>query len=160
MCLQVVVSTKSPKSDKQYVWEGVTDSSSYVIKEETDPEKMLTRGTQITLVLRVSLVFSICRNEYLFITKISHLRHKKMETSYSVTMQPDDKFEFADPGRIQGLVKNYSQFVSFPIYTWQEKSRTVEVRPWWFFLANSLNMHLTSSLELLFLIPFRFLSLM
>ncbi|KAF7072982.1 hypothetical protein CFC21_078041 [Triticum aestivum] len=39
----------------------------------------------------------------------------------------DDKYEFADPTRIQGLVKNYSQFVSFPIFTWQEKSRTVEV---------------------------------
>jgi heat shock protein beta len=51
--LQVVVSTKSPKSDKQYVWEAVADSSSYVIKEETDPEKMLSRGTQITLFLRV-----------------------------------------------------------------------------------------------------------
>ncbi|KAG8047966.1 hypothetical protein GUJ93_ZPchr0008g11700 [Zizania palustris] len=89
---KVVVSTKSPKSDKQYVWEALADSSSYVIKEETDPQKSLTRGTQITLVLR-----------------------------------PDDKYEFAEPGRIQGLVKNYSQFVSFPIYTWQEKSRTVEV---------------------------------
>ncbi|KAF8694753.1 hypothetical protein HU200_037839 [Digitaria exilis] len=89
---KVVVSTKSPKADKQYVWEAEADSSSYVIKEETDPEKMLTRGTQITLYLR-----------------------------------DDDKYEFADPARIQGLVKNYSQFVSFPIYTWQEKSRTVEV---------------------------------
>ncbi|CAN6167328.1 unnamed protein product [Urochloa humidicola] len=89
---KVVVSTKSPKADKQYVWEAEADSSSYVIKEETNPEKMLTRGTQITLYLR-----------------------------------DDDKYEFADPARIQGLVKNYSQFVSFPIYTWQEKSRTVEV---------------------------------
>ncbi|CAL5063900.1 unnamed protein product [Urochloa decumbens] len=89
---KVVVSTKSPKADKQYVWEAEADSSSYVIKEETNPEKMLTRGTQITLYLR-----------------------------------DDDKYEFADPSRIQGLVKNYSQFVSFPIYTWQEKSRTVEV---------------------------------
>ncbi|XP_062194431.1 heat shock protein 90-5, chloroplastic-like isoform X2 [Phragmites australis] len=89
---KVVVSTKSPKADKQYVWEAEADSSSYIIKEETDPEKMLTRGTQITLYLR-----------------------------------DDDKYEFADPARIQGLVKNYSQFVSFPIYTWQEKSRTVEV---------------------------------
>ncbi|KAK3123731.1 hypothetical protein QOZ80_8AG0635220 [Eleusine coracana subsp. coracana] len=89
---KIVVSTKSPKSNKQYVWEAVADSSSYVIKEETDPEKMLTRGTQITLFLR-----------------------------------DDDKFEFTDPSRIQGLVKNYSQFVSFPIYTWQEKSRTIEV---------------------------------
>ena len=53
--MQVVVSTKSPKSDKQYVWEALADSSSYVIKEETDPEEMLTRGTQITLFLRVCL---------------------------------------------------------------------------------------------------------
>ncbi|KAM0871736.1 hypothetical protein ACQ4PT_039190 [Festuca glaucescens] len=89
---KIVVSTKSPKVDKQYVWEAEADSSSYVIKEETDREKMLTRGTQITLFLR-----------------------------------EDDKYEFADPTRIQGLVKNYSQFVSFPIFTWQEKSRTVEV---------------------------------
>ncbi|XP_022725781.1 heat shock protein 90-5, chloroplastic-like isoform X2 [Durio zibethinus] len=89
---KVVVSTKSPRSEKQYVWEAVADSSSYVIREETDPEKLLHRGTQITLYLR-----------------------------------SDDKYEFSDPSRIQNLVKNYSQFVSFPIYTWQEKSRTVEV---------------------------------
>ncbi|KAL5828563.1 hypothetical protein ACOSQ3_018031 [Xanthoceras sorbifolium] len=89
---KVVVSTKSPRSDKQYIWEAEADSSSYVIKEETDPEKLLRRGTQITLYLR-----------------------------------EDDKFEFSDPTRVQGLVKNYSQFVSFPIYTWQEKSRTIEV---------------------------------
>ncbi|CAM8881397.1 unnamed protein product [Rhodiola kirilowii] len=89
---KVVVSTKSPRSDKQYVWEANADSSSYVIKEETDPENQLTRGTQITLYLK-----------------------------------DDDKYEFSDPARIQGLVKNYSQFISFPIYTWQEKSRSVEV---------------------------------
>ncbi|KAI6686295.1 hypothetical protein NL676_032208 [Syzygium grande] len=89
---KVVVSTKSPRSEKQYVWEAVADSSSYVIKEETDPEKLLRRGTQITLYLR-----------------------------------EDDKYEFSEPTRIQSLVKNYSQFVSFPIYTWQEKSRTIEV---------------------------------
>ncbi|XVE85676.1 hypothetical protein DITRI_Ditri17bG0109900 [Diplodiscus trichospermus] len=89
---KVVVSTKSPRSEKQYVWEAVADSSSYVIREETDPEKLVHRGTQITLFLR-----------------------------------SDDKYEFSDPTRILNLVKNYSQFVSFPIYTWQEKSRTVEV---------------------------------
>ncbi|KAH7839590.1 hypothetical protein Vadar_006081 [Vaccinium darrowii] len=89
---KVEVSTKSPRSDKQYVWESIADSSSYVIREETDPEKLLPRGTQITLYLR-----------------------------------PDDKYEFSEPTRIQNLVKNYSQFISFPIYTWQEKSRTVEV---------------------------------
>ncbi|KAK9755142.1 hypothetical protein RND81_01G005300 [Saponaria officinalis] len=88
---RVVVSTKSPRSDKQYVWEAAADSSSYVIREETDPEKLLKRGTQITLYLR-----------------------------------DDDKYEYSEPTKIQSLVKNYSQFVSFPIYTWQEKSRSVE----------------------------------
>lgn len=89
---KVVVSTKSPRSDKQYVWESVADSSSYTIREETDPEKLLTRGTQITLYLR-----------------------------------EDDKYEFSDSKKILDLVKTYSQFVSFPIYTWQEKSRIVDV---------------------------------
>lgn len=88
---RVVVSTKSPKSDKQYVWEGEANASSYTISEETDPEKMIPRGTRLTLYLK-----------------------------------RDDK-GFAHPERIQKLVKNYSQFVSFPIYTWQEKGYTKEV---------------------------------
>lgn len=88
---RVVVSTKSPRSDKQYVWEGVADSGSYTIREETDPQMLLPRGTRLTLYLK-----------------------------------RDDK-GFAHPERIQNLVKNYSQFVSFPIYTWQEKGFTKEV---------------------------------
>lgn len=43
-----------------------------------------------------------------------------------VFVQRDDK-GFAHPERIQNLVKNYSQFVSFPIYTWQEKGFAKEV---------------------------------
>ncbi|KAF7141568.1 hypothetical protein RHSIM_Rhsim06G0174600 [Rhododendron simsii] len=88
---RVVVSTKSPKSDKQYVWEGEANSSSYTIREETDPQKLIPRGTRLTLYLK-----------------------------------RDDK-GFAHPERIEKLVKNYSQFVSFPIYTWQEKGYTKEV---------------------------------
>lgn len=88
---KVSVATKSPKSDKQYVWEGEVDASTYTIREESDPEKLLPRGTQITLYLK-----------------------------------RDDK-GFAHPERIEKLVKNYSQFVSFPIYTWQEKGYTKEV---------------------------------
>lgn len=88
---RVVVSTKSPRSDKQYVWEGEVNASSYTIAEETDPEKLIPRGTRLTL----------------------HLKR-------------DDK-GFAHPERIEKLVKNYSQFVSFPIYTWQEKGFTKEV---------------------------------
>ncbi|EPS70213.1 hypothetical protein M569_04546, partial [Genlisea aurea] len=88
---RVEVSTKSPKSDKQYVWEGEANSSTYSIRVETDPSKLIPRGTRLTL----------------------YLKH-------------DDK-GFAHPERIQKLVKNYSQFVSFPIYTWQEKGYTKEV---------------------------------
>ncbi|GFP84880.1 heat shock protein 83 [Phtheirospermum japonicum] len=88
---RIEVSTKSPKSDKQYVWEGEANSSSYTIREETDPTKLIPRGTRLTL----------------------YLKH-------------DDK-AFAHPERIQRLVKNYSLFVSFPIYTWQEKGFTKEV---------------------------------
>ncbi|KAH6796059.1 hypothetical protein C2S51_037045 [Perilla frutescens var. frutescens] len=88
---RVEVSTKSPKSDKQYVWESEANSSSYTIREETDPAKLIPRGTRLTL----------------------YLKH-------------DDK-GFAHPERIEKLVKNYSQFVSFPIYTWQEKGYTKEV---------------------------------
>ncbi|KAK8289826.1 hypothetical protein V6Z11_D07G214700 [Gossypium hirsutum] len=88
---KVVVSTKSPKSDKQYVWEGEANASSYTIWEETNPENLIPRGTRLTLYLK-----------------------------------RDDK-GFAHPERVQKLVKNYSQFVSFPIYTWQEKGITKEV---------------------------------
>ncbi|CAN6470662.1 unnamed protein product [Victoria cruziana] len=88
---KVVVSTKSPKSDKQYVWEGEANKSSFTIREETDPEKLVPRGTRLTLYLKA------------------------------------DAKDFAHPERIQKLVKNYSQFVSFPIYTWQEKGHTKEV---------------------------------
>lgn len=89
---RVEVSTKSPKSDKQYVWESEANSSSYTIREETDPAKLIPRGTRLTL----------------------YLKH-------------DDK-GFAHPERVEKLVKNYSQFVSFPIYTWQEKGYTKEVQ--------------------------------
>ncbi|GAB2233740.1 hypothetical protein Droror1_Dr00002969 [Drosera rotundifolia] len=88
---RVTVATKSPKSDKQYVWEGEANASTYTIREETDPDKLLPRGTRITLFLK-----------------------------------RDDK-AFAHPERIQKLITNYSQFVSFPIYTWQEKGYTKEV---------------------------------
>lgn len=50
---KVAVSSKNAKSDKPYVWEGEADNSSYTIREETDPEKLVPRGTVITLYLKV-----------------------------------------------------------------------------------------------------------
>jgi heat shock protein beta len=51
---KVTVSTKSAKSDKQYVWEAEADTSVYTIREETDAKQLIPRGTTITLHLRVS----------------------------------------------------------------------------------------------------------
>lgn len=61
------MSTKSPKSNKQYVWEGDADSSSFKIREETDPNKMIPRGTQITLFLRVLNIVFIQLHASIFI---------------------------------------------------------------------------------------------
>jgi len=83
---KITVSTKSPKSDRQWVWESEADTSSYTIREETDGAKLLPRGTSITL----------------------HLKEAEKE-------------EYTDFRRLNGLVKNYSQFISFPIYTWVEE---------------------------------------
>lgn len=44
-----------------------------------------------------------------------------------VSVQDAHKFEYSDPTKIENLVKNYSQFISFPIYTWQEKTRSKKV---------------------------------
>nr|GEY18553.1 heat shock protein 90-5, chloroplastic [Tanacetum cinerariifolium] len=53
LMIRVSVSTKSPRLDKQYVWEVAAGSSSYVIREETDPAKQISCGTEITLYLKV-----------------------------------------------------------------------------------------------------------
>ncbi|CAI0449508.1 unnamed protein product [Linum tenue] len=50
---RVIVSTKSPKSDKQYVWEGEANASSYTIREETEADKLIPRGTRLTLYLKI-----------------------------------------------------------------------------------------------------------
>ncbi|GJP48536.1 hypothetical protein CLOM_g7826, partial [Closterium sp. NIES-68] len=88
---RVTVRTKSPKSDKQWVWEAEADQSTYTIREETDADAQLTRGTSIQL----------------------HLKD-------------DQKAEYSDPTRLASLVKNYSQFIGFPIYMWQEQTRSKE----------------------------------
>lgn len=62
--------------------------------------------------------------------------------SFLVYVQRDDK-GFAHPERVEKLVKNYSQFVSFPIYTWQEKGFTKEV----FFLQINLRLFLSTAMN-------------
>lgn len=102
------------------MWEGEANANSYTIREETDPEKLIPRGTRLTLYLKV------CKFAFCSIANIPNDVDNLFLTIVSYA-QRDDK-GFAHPERIQNLVKNYSQFVSFPIYTWQEKGFTKEVR--------------------------------
>ncbi|CDY28017.1 BnaC05g44190D [Brassica napus] len=76
---RVTVSTKSPKSDKQYVWESEADSRSYTIKEETDPQLIIPRGTRITLHLK--------RDEKGF---ADPERIQKLEKGYTKEVEVDD----------------------------------------------------------------------
>jgi HSP90 family molecular chaperone len=57
---------------------------------------------------------------------IKHAKRCAPYSAFDAFSQHEDK-GFAHPEKIQKLVKNYSQFVSFPIYTWQEKGHTKEV---------------------------------
>lgn len=49
---KVAVSTKNPKSEKQWVWEAEADNSSFVIREETNPDFLIPRGTSVILHLK------------------------------------------------------------------------------------------------------------
>ncbi|KAH7299483.1 hypothetical protein KP509_24G014100 [Ceratopteris richardii] len=89
---KVAVSTKNPKSEKQWVWEAEADKSSFTIREETNPEFIIPRGTSVILYLK------------------------------------EEAHQFTSSTKIQDLVKNYSQFISFPIYVGIEKHRQVEVK--------------------------------
>ncbi|KAF3685441.1 hypothetical protein FXO37_00612 [Capsicum annuum] len=50
----------------------------------------------------------------------------RFHLAFLISERRDDK-RFAHLERTENLVKNYSQFVSFPIYTWQEKGYTKKV---------------------------------
>ena len=85
---RVTVHTKSPLSDKQYVWEADSQQSFSVYE---DPKgNTLGRGTAIVL----------------------HLK--------------EGEEEYLEENRLQTLVKQYSQFIDFPIYLWASHEETVE----------------------------------
>ncbi|KAI5059281.1 hypothetical protein GOP47_0025600 [Adiantum capillus-veneris] len=49
---KVVVTSKHPKSDKQYVWEAEANNNAFIIREETDPDYRLERGTAVILYIK------------------------------------------------------------------------------------------------------------
>ncbi|MCO5587240.1 hypothetical protein L7F22_041187 [Adiantum nelumboides] len=49
---KVAVSSKHPSSDKQYVWEAEANSNAFIVREETNPDYFLERGTAVILYLK------------------------------------------------------------------------------------------------------------
>ncbi|GBG66257.1 hypothetical protein CBR_g57858 [Chara braunii] len=47
-------------------------------------------------------------------------------TKVTLHLKPDCKFEYTEQQRVENLIRQYSQFISFPIYTWKELSRDKE----------------------------------
>ncbi|MCO5577797.1 hypothetical protein L7F22_031630 [Adiantum nelumboides] len=49
---KVAVSSKHPRSNKQYVWEAEANSNAFIVREETNPDYFLERGTAVILYLK------------------------------------------------------------------------------------------------------------
>eukprot|EP00250_Pteridium_aquilinum_P019407 c24419_g2_i1 orf=224-2569(+) len=64
---KVAVSSKHPNSEKQYVWEAEANSDAFVVREETNPDYFLERGTAVILHLKEDAM------DYLDPTKIQDL---------------------------------------------------------------------------------------
>ena len=86
----VAVHSKSNDDDKQWIWESTADST-FSVREKTEEEDDLGRGTKIVLSLK------------------------------------EDCLEFLEEERLKGLIKRYSEFISFPIYLYTSKEEEEEV---------------------------------
>ncbi|RRT35352.1 hypothetical protein B296_00045609 [Ensete ventricosum] len=134
------VSGLSCKAERRERWMRVRCEAAVAEKEseEASGEKFEYQA-EVSRLLDL-IVHSLYSHKEVFLRELVRLAYAFSAISLFVfsgpkllfNLQEDENFEFADPTRIQALIKNYSQFVSFPIYTWQEKSRTVEVRIFFF----------------------------
>ncbi|KAK4386350.1 Heat shock protein 90-6, mitochondrial, partial [Sesamum angolense] len=125
---RVEVSTKSPKSDKQYVWEGEANSSSYTIREETDPAKLIPRGTRLTLYLKhddkgyahPERIQKLVKNYSLFVFPI----YTWQEKGYTKEVEVDEDPAEASKGEQDGKTEK------------KKKTKTVVERYWDWELTN------------------------
>ncbi|CAB4286073.1 unnamed protein product [Prunus armeniaca] len=71
--------------------------------------QMVEKGFEISIRGYSAVINRLCKREET--DPENPIRHGTQITLY---LRPDDKYEFSDPPQIQGLLKNYLQFVSFP----------------------------------------------
>nr|CAD1837224.1 unnamed protein product [Ananas comosus var. bracteatus] len=93
-----VVVTSKHNDDEQYVWESQAGGSFTVTRDVSGEQ--LGRGTKITLYLKEDQASS--RNFLLLL-------------------------EYLEERRIKDLVKKHSEFISYPIYLWTEKTTEKEI---------------------------------
>ncbi|CAI0403173.1 unnamed protein product [Linum tenue] len=92
-----VIVTTKHNDDEQYVWESQAGGSFTVIRDTTGEQ--LGRGTKMVL----------------------HLKEDQVKFSLRL------RLEYLEERRIKDLVKKHSEFISYPIYLWTEKTTEKEI---------------------------------
>ncbi|KAL2902669.1 Heat shock protein 83 [Bienertia sinuspersici] len=132
---RVVVTTKH-NDDEQYIWESQAGGS-FTVTRDVNGEP-LGRGTKITLFLKddqralyhlsyIPMIdgepSTLCDNIGDAGYRSPYLSHAK-RALYHLSYIP---LEYLEERRIKDLVKKHSEFISYPIYLWVEKTTEKEV---------------------------------
>ncbi|KAL4185977.1 hypothetical protein AMTRI_Chr10g233510 [Amborella trichopoda] len=105
---KVIVTTKH-NDDEQYVWESQAGGSFTVTRDSSG--ESLGRGTKITLFLK--------EDQSLTLTRFQSLREE--------FGRGGGDLEYLEERRLKDLVKKHSEFISYPISLWTEKTTEKEV---------------------------------
>ena len=108
---KVTVITKH-NDDEQYIWESQAGGSFTIARHDEDP---LGRGTKIILYLKVC-----CLSADAFLFSIVYI------CNHDCSLQ-EDQLEYIEERRLKDLVKKHSEFISYPISLWTEKTTEKEV---------------------------------
>ena len=132
---KVTVITKH-NDDEQYIWESQAGGSFTIARHDEDP---IGRGTKIILYLKVSLAAGAAATLLLLFSITGGQRacdvaagclanmlsgHSMLNSRY---LLQEDQLEYIEERRLKDLVKKHSEFISYPISLWTEKTVEKEV---------------------------------
>eukprot|EP00887_Chlorella_sp_A99_P008257 scaffold12.g8257.t1 len=118
---RVTVQTKNNQDEAQWVWESTAGAHSYTIRQD-DKARLL-----VVWVFRCGVSGRGC---WWWCVGGAGWGSDKPDlargTRITLHLKPDAE-EFADPSKLQSLIKQYSEFISFPIKLWSTTSEPVQV---------------------------------
>ncbi|KAI3893038.1 hypothetical protein MKW92_025991 [Papaver armeniacum] len=117
---KVIVTTKH-NDDEQYIWESQAGGS-FTVTRDVDGEQ-LGRGTKITLFLKEDQVGQTFPVSFVFLYLVQLMFVWMLIVVMCLFLQ----LEYLEERKIKDLVKKHSEFISYPIYLWTEKTIEKEV---------------------------------